>query len=174
VRKSVLNAKHDGIVVNCPIAKPEPGYVYQRLVNNRFDDGHIFDLRTPYYRGTFPLVYRKIRPIKARFKDANAKVELFQTQDVFSSEERELLLKFGRALDLDYGGFDVLRDMDTNKIYVVDVNTTPFGPPIELSEMNRKQSLAILAPAFQKEFIDAFPQIVRERTSLVQMPAGSE
>lgn len=173
-RKSVLNAKHDGIVVNCPIEKAEPGYVYQRLINNKFDDEHIFDLRTPYYRGTLPLIYRKLRPIKTRFKDANAKVELFRTEDFFSLEERELLSKFGRALDLDYGGFDVLRDVETNKIYVVDVNTTPFGPPVELSTCDRKRALAILAPAFQKHFIDAFPEIVRERTVLVQTPVGSQ
>ncbi len=164
-RKSVLNAKHDGIVVNCPIEKSDPGYVYQRLINNKFDDEHIFDLRTPYYRNTLPLVYRKLRPIKTRFKDANTKVELFRTEDVFSPAERELLLKFGRALDLDYGGFDVLRDVGTNKIYVVDVNTTPFGPPVELSASDRKTALAILAPTFQQQFIDAFPQIVRERTA---------
>lgn len=173
-RKSILNAKHDGIVVQCPIEKAESGYVYQHLINNRFDENHIFDLRTPYYRGTLPLVYQKLRPIKTRFKDANASVKLLRTNDVFSPEEQAMLVKFGRALDLDYGGFDVLRDVDTNRIYVVDVNTTPFGPPVELSESDRKNALAILAPTFQKLFIDAFRESVRERNVPVQATVDSQ
>ncbi len=157
-KKSVRNATHDGAVVECPISVPEPGFVYQKLINNRFDDEHIFDLRTPFYHGTLPLVYRKLRPIKTRFGNTNAAVKLLRTEDVFSTEEQAMLIEFGQALKLDYGGMDVLRDMDSNKLYVVDVNTTPFGPPAELPNDERRRALSILAQAFQKLFINPLGQ----------------
>lgn len=44
--------------------------------------------------------------------------------------EAELLLRLCRALGLDYGELDVLRDVEDGKLYVVDVNNTPWAPPI--------------------------------------------
>ena len=167
VRKSVLNARHDGVILNCPIPKPDPGCVYQHLVNNQFDDQFVLDLRTVFYRSTIPLVYRKFRPIKTRFADRNGRVELARPEDVYAPEERELILRFCRAFELDYGGLDVLRDVDNGRLYIVDVNTTPFGPPYELSSSGRRRALARLAAAFHDQFIAGFPQLVRERTAPV-------
>jgi hypothetical protein len=60
-------------------------------------------------------------------------------------------------MGLDYGELDVLRDADDGRLYVVDVNTTPFGP------VNRRlddswwfdrlswQSLTRLCNAFERE-----------------------
>lgn len=173
VRKSVLNAKHDGVVLNCPIAKAEPGYVYQRLIDNTVNDGEIMDLRVPFFRDTLPVVYVKYRTIKARFADINDRVELARTGEIFSRDELELILRFARAFELDYGGMDILRDNANGKLYIVDVNNTPFGPPKELSRRDKRRALGILAATFHEKFIAGFPQLVRERTVPAQTFAES-
>ncbi len=155
VRKSVLNAKHDGVVLNCPIAKAEPGYVYQRLIDNTVNDGEIVDLRAPFYRDTLPVVYVKYRKLGARFADINDRVELHRTEEIFSREELELIVRFGRAFGLDYGGMDILRDNATRKLFIVDVNNTPFGPPKELSASDKRHALGIIAEMFHQKFIVA-------------------
>src|SRR5205814_10355129 len=50
LRKSDQNARHDGTIVTAPV-EPEPGYVYQRLINNRVD-GLYEDIRLPIF-GSF-------------------------------------------------------------------------------------------------------------------------
>ncbi|MBA4149462.1 MAG: hypothetical protein H0X66_15220 [Verrucomicrobia bacterium] len=157
VRKSIENAKHDGVVLNCPIQKTEAGYVYQRLINNQSDDDYIVDLRTPFYRDALPLVYLKYRPTKTRFADRNDRVELARTDDIYSPAEKELILKFCRALQLEYGGLDVLRDKESGLLYIVDVNNTPFGPPIQLSTSDQIRAVATLAATFYEKFINQVP-----------------
>jgi len=155
VRKSVLNAKHDGVVLNCPIAKAEPGYVYQRLIDNTVNDGEIMDLRAPFFRDTLPVVYVKYRKLDARFADINDRVELRRTGEIFSREELKLIVRFAQSFGLDYGGMDILRDNATHKLYIVDVNNTPFGPPKELSRRDKRRALGIIAAAFHEKFIAA-------------------
>lgn len=48
--------------------------------------------------------------------------------DIFSAAELAQLLDFGARIGLEYGELDVLRDRDSGRIYVVDVNRTPYGP----------------------------------------------
>ena len=48
--------------------------------------------------------------------------------ELFSIAEQALLLGFARAMDLDYGELDVLRDEPSGLIYVVDANRTPSRP----------------------------------------------
>jgi hypothetical protein len=153
VRKSVLNAKHDGVVLECPIAKAESGFVYQRLIDNS-DSCEVIDLRAPVYRDKIPLVYIKRRPITTRFSDLNDAVELTRTDEVFSRDEQRLIIEFARAFQLDYGGVDILRDKANGRIYIVDVNNTPFGPPKELPRSAKRRALATLAAIFHDEFIE--------------------
>lgn len=170
VRKSIQNAKHDGVVLNCPIQKIESGYVYQRLINNETDDNYIVDLRTPFYRDTLPLVYLKYRPTKTRFADRNDRVELARTTDIYSPAEKELILKFCRTLQLEYGGLDVLRDKESGLLYIVDVNNTPFGPPVQLTKSDQVRAVSTLAAAFQEKFIDEVPGRPAPKADAVQNP----
>lgn len=165
VRKSLINARHDGRIVQCPIPKAEPGFAYQRLVNNQFSEHFTLDLRTPVYRGEIPVVYKKFRPIEVRFGDPNDHVKIARPEDVYTPEERALITKFCRMFGLDYGGVDVMRDVDNGRLYICDVNTTPFGPPKELSALDRAHSLARLGAVFQKQFIQGEPQAIRAETA---------
>jgi hypothetical protein len=154
VKKSKANAAHDGAVIECPVAQPEPGCVYQRLIDNRVAGGLVVDLRTPFYRGTIPLVYLKYRPEATRFADTNARVEIVRPEEVYSAEELRMIREFCRAFGLDYGGLDVLRDQPSGRLYIVDVNATPYGPPVQLPPRETGRACALLAAAFQREFVE--------------------
>ena len=165
VRKSILNATHDGVVITCPITAVEPGFVYQRLINNQAGDTrHVVDLRAVLYRDTIPLVLLKYRPLAIRFANRNAWVTLASADDVWSPEEQKRIRRFAAEMGLDFCNLDILRDNDTRSLYIVDVNTTAFGPTQELSPRDKRRALAILAETFHEQFIAGFAQLVRERS----------
>jgi glutathione synthase/RimK-type ligase-like ATP-grasp enzyme len=81
-------------------------------------------------------------------------VELASTADVLSPEEVERIIRFCRRMGLDYGELDVLRHRDDGRIYIVDVNTTPWGPPIQLSTQGKRAALLKLATTFKAAFVE--------------------
>jgi hypothetical protein len=56
-------------------------------------------------------------------------------------------------MDLDYGELDLLRDRGDGRIYVVDVNSTPWGPPNHISEDQSRIAVARMASAFRQAFL---------------------
>ena len=88
-----------------------------------------------------------------------------------ASKDDLLWRVFCRAFDLDYGGLDIMRDKVDGRIYIVDVNYTPFGPPVELSVADRATALGRLAVLFQKTYIDGLPALMRENTSKAKQSA---
>ncbi len=131
LRKSEENAAHDGVIMEGPIQSPAPReYAYQRLVNNIVEDRAV-DLRVPIFDSHIPFVRVKYRPVEKRFDHAGQSQvddDVQPPQNVLSSEEQRLILEMCRRIGLDYGELDVVRDQDTRRIYVVDVNGTPTGP----------------------------------------------
>jgi hypothetical protein len=125
------NGAHDGRLLICPIADPDPELAYEVLVDNRADGvDTVVDFRVPIVGGEIPFVYRKYRPLRTRFGNANTAVELAAPGEVFSDDERARLRAFGGAMGLDLGGeVDVLRDRGSGRLYVVDANPTSWGPP---------------------------------------------
>ena len=55
-------------------------------------------------------------------------------------------------LGLDYGEIDVLRDRNEGKIYIVDVNNNPAGPPEPISALDGNLAIVRLAEAFENTF----------------------
>jgi Carotenoid biosynthesis protein len=151
VRKSDANARHDGVVVMCPTA-PEPGYVYQRVVDNGAGDGLVEDIRLPVLGELVPFAYRKRRRLADRFSNTNVSAEVSAVADVMSPDELRRVLAVCRAIGLDYGEVDVLRDRGNGKLYVVDANPTPYGPPNHISRHDAAQAMAMLGEAFEREF----------------------
>jgi hypothetical protein len=45
VRKSEENATHDGVIINGPTASVDESNVYQKLIDNSFDNDHVLDIR---------------------------------------------------------------------------------------------------------------------------------
>jgi hypothetical protein len=150
--KSDINSAKDGKVVECPVAEAIPGYVYQRIVNNRMGT-LIQDIRVPIIGGKIPFVYLIYESIKNRFFGVSAYVEMAETLDVLSSEEVKNLIRFCQEFGLDYGELDVLRDGENGFLYVLDANNTPTGPCRLLSKKERHDALSILAETFDKVFL---------------------
>lgn len=153
VEKSDLNALHDGQIVVCPLPEPREGCAYQRVIDNVRDDGRIMDIRIPVIGGTIPLAYLRFRPVDRRFRSGNEQVALARVYEVLSQSEISDLLRFCELLGLDYGELDVLRDRADGRIYVVDANPTPFGPPSGISSIDAQRAITILAASFRSELL---------------------
>ena len=128
VKKSNINGVHDGRVIQCP-CEPEDGYIYQKLVNNRVNDTTVMDIR--------PLIIgNSIAGVKYRLKYMNKRfgsiydITVKSAEDAFQPGEAEKLLEFSRRIGLDFGEIDMLRDIDDGRLYIVDVNNTPYDSPI--------------------------------------------
>jgi len=67
----------------------------------------------------------------------------------YTPEEIEKLGAFARAMGLDWGGLDVLRDRRTGRLYVVDVNKTDM-PPIALPWADKLRATSRLAAALRQ------------------------
>jgi hypothetical protein len=147
VRKSDRNAQHDGSIVDAP-RDPEPGFVYQRLIDNEVEGGLVQDMRMPVIGRQIPFVYLKYRPTEIRFKNRNIRVELARVDEVLSRQEAVKVREFCDAMRLDYGEIDVLRNREDGKVYIVDVNATPSGPPNHISREGERAALGAMARAF--------------------------
>ncbi len=155
VEKSERNGKHDGRMIECPIAAPKPGHVYQRVIENTFDGAEHVDIRTPIVGGrTTPYVFLKKRTREKRFTNDNHRVDLAPIDAMLSHAEQETIARFAAAMRLDFGGLDILRDRHDGRIYIVDANKTDMGPPAAMKSQDKLTAMRALADAFARA-IDA-------------------
>lgn len=147
VRKSKKNARHDGITVRMPIGDPMPSKVYQILIDNRINDREIEDIRLVTLKGNPVIAYLKRRLIGERFLNTLTSAEIVAVPDVLTRDELGRISDFCGAMGADYAGLDILRDRKTEKIYVIDANGTPRGPPQALSELESARALGTIGQA---------------------------
>jgi len=153
VRKSNLNARHDGEVLDFPISATEANSVYQKLIDNKVNETEVLDMRVPIINYKIPLLYLKYRMLSERFKNTTTRTEMVNINEHLSTEEQKQIIEFARKKNLEYGELDVLRDSRDKRIYIVDVNNTPFGPPANISKTQGKEAVKILANAFREAFL---------------------
>ena len=153
VKKSNLNAAHDGMIIQCPIDTVENAFVYQKVIDNRFDEQHVEDIRIPVFGEIIPFCYLKRRPIETRFSNENRIAHLCDVDTVLSQQEVQLILELCRRIGLDYGELDVLRHKPDGQLYVVDVNNTPWGPPNHLESQSVPVALERMSNAFVRAFV---------------------
>jgi hypothetical protein len=153
VKKSNENAMHDGIVIDCPVTERDERCVYQKEINNRIDEQYIEDIRVPVFGHSIPFCYRKRRPIVSRFSNENTSASLCEVDTALSTGEVRQIRRFCDAMGLDYGELDILRDRDDGKLYVIDVNNTPWGPPNHLDPAAVPVALRRLSQAFASAFM---------------------
>lgn len=127
VRKSNLNARHDGVVMQCPIRRVRRDCVYQRLIDNRIGSRQVEDLRTPVIGGSIPFVYLSRKPLNHRF-DGQTSVRRVAPESVFAPREIQKIQRFCVLMGLDYAELDVLRDRSDGRLFIVDANPTPWTP----------------------------------------------
>lgn len=106
--------------------------MYQKLVDAPVGDGLVEDFRIPVVGQLIPFVYLTHRRVALRFESSAWRVRAFETQEVLAAEEVRLILLFCRRLGLDLGELDVLRDPRDGRLYILDTNPTPWGPPADL------------------------------------------
>ncbi len=146
-----LNGAHDGRVLMCPIAEADPTLAYEVLVDNRVDEDTVVDFRVPMVGGAIPFVYRKYRPLRARFSNANAAVEIAEPAAIFSADEQAKLRRFCEAMALELGvEIDVLRDARDGRIYIVDANWTSWGPPRPMPTADAVRAVRAYAAALAR------------------------
>ncbi len=127
VRKSNVNAPHDGVIVQGPVQDEDSDVVYQKLIDNVVA-GLVEDMRLPIFGDIIPFCLLKRMPIADRFTNDSGTGIICAVEDLLTKEEIATILRFCREMGLDYGELDVLRNNEDGKIYIVDVNNTPFGP----------------------------------------------
>lgn len=150
VEKGEDNGVHDGRIVQAP-CPALPDKTYQRLIDNSsvaLGADYVDDLRTPCVGGKPVLVFIKRRHKTDRFANHNCSVSLTTPQAVFSTEEIETIGRFCAAMQMDWGGLDILRDRESGRLYIVDVNKTDMGPPIALPLTAKLTATRLLAEAF--------------------------
>ena len=151
VDKSEINAAHDGRIVAGPIPRVN-GRSYQKLVDNSVPGGLVEDLRTCTVNGEPVLTFVKRRQISKRFLNENCEVFIASPKDLFTSDELDVIRRFTREINLDWGGVDVLRDARDGRIYIVDANKTDMGPPVALPLGQKLRATRRLARAFAEQF----------------------
>jgi hypothetical protein len=155
VRKSDINAKHDGTIILCPVAHVEEGFVYQKLVDNSWGDDSVMDIRVIVIKTVLPHLFLKFRKRDVRFKNISENPRLVPTSQTLRPEEVEKINLFVQRIGLEYGELDVLRDKGDGKIYIVDVNNTPQGPPKHTKRADKKKIFRIMKDAFAAHFLSA-------------------
>jgi hypothetical protein len=150
VKKNNINGVHDGEIINCPTVLKDENYIYQKLIDNKLDDGTFEDIRVPIIGGRIPLLF--IRYVGQQFKYP-VRVGVEKPSDMFSGEEIVKIRKFCTSMKLEYGELDVLRDKADGKIYIVDVNDTPIAPHKYMTRVAFMKPMKELAKAFYEEFI---------------------
>ena len=150
VEKSDENAVHDGQEVVCPVAYPKTDAVYQKVLDNTNEAGEYVDIRVPVIAGKIPLVYLKFKTLKNRFTNKAHRASLHKPEDLFSEEEISQIEKYAAAMKVDFCEFDVLRHNGNKKIYIIDVNKTPYGPPEPLNQKDKAIALKKLSDAFMQ------------------------
>jgi hypothetical protein len=126
VVKPDQNGARAGRVVDGPVRERKTGHVYEKLIDSR-DGDKIWSTRVALVCGRVVNAYVKWRPYPHWFRGPEVTVPVAPAE-LFSTEEQQLMLDFARAIGMDYGELDVLREKESGLTYVVDANRTPVRP----------------------------------------------
>jgi len=147
LEKSEGNAVHDGREIQGPLSPDQvrSGKVYQRIIDNRTDNGLYEDLRVVVIDGQVPMVYRKRKSEEVRFTNETAEVDLVESpKNVLFEPEMAQILALSSKMRAEFAELDVLRDCQDGRIYCVDLNPTPYGPPSGLSSEDKGRAMTTL------------------------------
>jgi glutathione synthase/RimK-type ligase-like ATP-grasp enzyme len=95
-------------------------------------------------------VYLKFKTKKYRFTNKAHRATLHTPEELFSAEEIQHIEKYAAAMKVDFCEFDILRHKGNQKIYIIDVNKTPYGPPDPLAKKDKAMAIKKLSDAFMQ------------------------
>ena len=145
LEKSEGNAVHDGREIQGPLSPDQlqPSKVYQRIIDNRTENDLFEDLRVVVILGEVPLVYRKRKTGDVRYTNETAEIDLAESpKTVLSDTEMDQIASLSVKMCAEFAELDVLRDRQDGRIYCVDLNPTPYGPPAGLSAEDSEKAIA--------------------------------
>ena len=155
IKKPDGNAIRHGFVVECPQAKVDDDWVYQRIIETRVG-GFQIEYRTPVILGEIPVVYESRRDYPTDdIRDCQRhQVTPKLPQEIFSPQEINAILQFSREIGMDLGELDIMRCAIDGQLYIIDANKTAAGYGLEnrvnWSPGDRKKVIAVLAGAFER------------------------
>ena len=153
VRKSDINALHDGTILECPLGESEDGFIYQILIDNKNESGFFEDMRIAIVGDELPIAYLKYRSDAQQFGHKST-AELTTVTQVLSSAEIEKVKEFAKASKIDFAEIDILRDKKDGRIYIIDVNDTPQSARDNVTKEELTRNIKILSAAFKRQFLD--------------------
>lgn len=156
VKKSDINAMHDGKVIECPVHDVEDGYVYQIALDNLAENGMHEDIRIPIVAGEIPMVFLQYRTQDNRFSTAKKGV-LKATEEALSQWEIQKIKELAKKMHIDFGEMDTIRHKQDNKLYVIDVNDTPSTRERLFTKKEFDPFLKTQGKIFEKAFIQKKP-----------------
>jgi hypothetical protein len=158
-------AKHNGngtkscFFLKCPINADEVfhDHCYQKIINysNKSDSSTLYELRVPIFKNIIPFTFFKTRNKGLRFTSKNRSMEIVPATAHLSEQECQDIIMYCRRIGLEYGEIDILRSDDDGKIYIIDVNNTPWWPPNKLGDIDRNIALNMMWNALIQGF---FPE----------------
>jgi hypothetical protein len=155
VIKSDTNAQHDGRIVQGPLPQGSvhDTHVYQRVIRNQDTAERWLDLRVVWINGILPHLYLKFKHEDERFTNLTAEVKLATVSDWLAPQEIEHISNLMELHQTEAAELDVLRDADDGRIYVVDINPTPWGPPEQLDRTHAQTAIHQMAKKLRQAVV---------------------
>ena len=147
-------AKHNGngtkscFFLKCPINADEVfhDHCYQKIINysSKSDSSTLYELRVPIFKNMIPFTFFKTRNKGLRFTSKNKSMDIVPATAHLSEQECQDIIMYCQKIGLEYGEIDILRSDDDGKIYIIDVNNTPWWPPNKLGDIDRNIALNMM------------------------------
>jgi hypothetical protein len=152
VVKSNENALHDGQIIRCPIQQTEKNKIYQIIIDNQEQELFV-DYRICVMKSDIVIAYKKYKTRELRFTNDTCAASILDIQFI-PEIIQNYIVSFTKKMQSDFCEIDVLKDNNTGKWYIIDLNKTPYGPPASLSKSDKKKAVEILSNGFSKNFMN--------------------
>lgn len=138
--------------ITYPIDSISDDFVYQKLVKNQktIDDiEYTYLYRIPVFDGKIPIMLGKHFTERNRFAWSAGGAEMVSPHMALSATEISLISKYCKEFEFDYGELDVLRDMEEDRIYIIDANATPYPHDEWVSSEEHAWHMILLTAALE-------------------------
>ena len=152
VVKSNENALHDGQIIRCPIQQTEKNKIYQIIIDNQEQELFV-DYRICVMKSNIVIAYKKYKTRELRFTNDTCAASILDIKFI-PEIIQNYIVSFTKKMQSDFCEIDVLKDNNTGKWYIIDLNKTPYGPPASLSKSDKKKAVEILSNGFSKNFMN--------------------
>lgn len=146
IRKDNKQYSHSGVLIATP-CKVEPGYIYQRYMNNIVGDWREI-IRILIAKKDILILIKQQKGLITDGADYSGIYPDWELKSI-TLEEKKKVIEFSQKIGMDWGELDAIRD---GKLYIIDVNNIPGGQALaKLKE--RKRFLKELSEMFERNFL---------------------